>query len=104
VADDVVRLPDQLVAFEAAHGHEGRVAIGDPALQVGGGHQRNPLGDHELLLGDGQVVAHVESIGIARRNRSENPGFTPLNARWLDADQTTRSPPTHRTASMLSTV
>ncbi|MCY1546011.1 hypothetical protein D9M68_819860 [compost metagenome] len=73
MAHQVVRLPDEFLALEATDRHEGRVAVGDAALQIGGGDEGHALGDDEFLVGDGQVGAH----GISRMDGpvgTEHPG------------------------------
>ena len=62
VADQVVGLAQQLFVHEAAHIDEGGVAVGDPALGVGDGHQGVPLGEHELGGGDGLIDPHGVSF------------------------------------------
>ncbi len=58
VSHDVVRLAHEFIAAEAADRNEGGVAVGDVALQIGGGDQGHAIRDDVFLLGDGQVGAH----------------------------------------------
>ncbi len=61
VAHDVVRLAEQFLAAVAADRHEIRIAVGDVALQIGGGDERDPVRNDELLVRDGQIGAHVNT-------------------------------------------
>ncbi len=61
MAHDVVRLADQFLAAVAADRHEIRIAVGDVALQIGGGDERDPVRNDELLVRDGQIGAHVNT-------------------------------------------
>ena len=54
----VVCLPNDLVALEAADSDESRVCLGDVALRVGGRHQRRVRWELVFSLCDGLVVAH----------------------------------------------
>ncbi|MNF02504.1 hypothetical protein D3C80_2016580 [compost metagenome] len=58
MADDIVRLAEQLFAGEAADGDEGVVAVGDLAVEVGGGNQSFIGTERALPLGNRQILAH----------------------------------------------
>jgi hypothetical protein len=62
MTDDVVAAADQLLAGEAADGHEGVIGVGDDALEVG---TRNKVGigrKGNFALGDRLVVFHRVSL------------------------------------------
>jgi len=59
VAHQVMRLPQQLFAGKATDGNEGVVAIGDLAVQVGGGDQSFPSGKSPFVLSNRQIAAHT---------------------------------------------
>jgi len=60
VAHEVVRLADQFLAGEAADLDEGVIAVGDLAIEVGGGNQATVRRKRAFTLGHGQVLAHSE--------------------------------------------
>jgi hypothetical protein len=50
--------PDQLFASVAAHRDEGRVGVGQAALQVGGDDDRLAVFKEGFVVGDGGCAAH----------------------------------------------
>lgn len=60
MAHEVVRLADQFLAGEAADLDEGVIAVGDLAIEVGGGNQAFISGEGSFPLSHGQVLAHSE--------------------------------------------
>jgi hypothetical protein len=53
VAHQIVWLSDELLTLEAAHQLEGRIAVRDDALGIGGRYQHGIGGEAVFLGGDG---------------------------------------------------
>ena len=58
VADEVVRLTDQLFSGEAADGDEGVVGIGDDTARIGARDEQLLVAQQAFAIGDGLVLAH----------------------------------------------
>jgi len=73
MAHHVVRLAHELVAGKAADAHEGFVAVGDAALQVGHGDERLLGRQQHLAVLDRKVHAHVLALLVGRARSRIQP-------------------------------
>lgn len=58
MANQVVGLSDQLFVGKATDGHEGFIALGDMAVEVGGGDKALVGGECSFLISHGKIRTH----------------------------------------------
>ena len=64
MAHDVVRLSHQFALAETTDVQEIPVHISNQTLEIGLGHDQRGIGQHDLVLGHGQIASHI--LGSSR--------------------------------------